>query len=511
MATTVLREDSRYAMAHRGRNLRFPSAEADAAGRVEYCESVEDVAGALQKVVDAGLRPTVRSSGHCYEDFVVNNPNGAILDVSMLNHIGGTGPFTVQPGAMLGNIYQELYKRANVTIPGGSCFTVTAGGHLSGGGYGVLARKYGITADWVSAVEILTVDVGGKVVARHVDATHDPELFRALRGGQGSNFGVITGFTFKELPACPVQIAQPGISFDWSTMTADRFVSILRTFGDYWVEHDGKQETWGLFAALGLNNKASGRFGIGTQMACMDGSGRELAVVNDFLDRFQHCKPLAEAPPDWHAQQGGGQGRGFQRVPPGDSACYGERTIERASWIEASTNGSGGGLGGGSRAKYKSAYMKKTFTEAEALALYTLLTDDVSRGLVVAVDSYGGATNNPARARDTAVAQRSSVMKLQYQTYWQDAKDDAGRLKGIRDTYTAAYSAGTVDADHAGTPFWGEHYEGCYMNYPDVDMLAHDFWPQLYYGTGELYPFLQGVKRRYDPHNVFHHAMSVRG
>ena len=89
MATTVLRQDSRYAVAHRGRNLRFPSAEADAAGRVEYCESVEDVAGALQKVVDAGLRPTVRSSGHCYEDFVVNNPNGAILDVSLLNHVGG--------------------------------------------------------------------------------------------------------------------------------------------------------------------------------------------------------------------------------------------------------------------------------------------------------------------------------------------------------------------------------------------------------------------------------------
>jgi FAD/FMN-containing dehydrogenase len=40
-------------------------------------------------------------------------------------------------------------------------------------------------------------------------------------------------------------------------------------------------------------------------------------------------------------------------------------------------------------------------------------------------------------------------------------------------------------------------------------MLAYPFWPQLYYGD-QLYAFLQGVKRRYDPNNIFHHAMSVR-
>jgi FAD/FMN-containing dehydrogenase len=41
-------------------------------------------------------------------------------------------------------------------------------------------------------------------------------------------------------------------------------------------------------------------------------------------------------------------------------------------------------------------------------------------------------------------------------------------------------------------------------------MLAYAFWPQIYYGTGDLYPFLQQVKRRYDPNNIFHHKMSVR-
>ena len=88
----------------------------------------------------------------------------------------------MQPGAMLGNIYQELYKRANVTIPGGTCFTVTAGGHVSGGGYGVLARSMGLRRTGSRGGH---PDGGcrGEGGGAEVDATHDPDLFRALRGG----------------------------------------------------------------------------------------------------------------------------------------------------------------------------------------------------------------------------------------------------------------------------------------------------------------------------------------
>ena len=519
MPTTVTRQDPRFALARRGRNLRFPSTEAEAAGRVEYCESVDDAAAALQKVVDAGLRPTVRSSGHCYEDFVANNPNGAILDVSMLNRVsagaGGSPPYHVQPGAMLGNIYQEFYKRANVVLPGGTCFTVTAGGHLSGGGYGVLARLHGLTVDWISAVDILTVDARGKVVSYRADRNNDPELLRALRGGQGSNFGLITGFTFQELPPAPAEVMQAGVSFDWTTMTPERFVTIVTTYGNYWAKEGQKKETWGLFGFMDLTSKSSGRLNVHALFTNSDGTVKDLSVLNDFLDRFERCKPIAEAPPGYIAhdpRQSNGGGGPFQRQLVGDSVCYGQHVLTKSTWIEATVNNNGGGsgIGGGARAKYKSAYMKKPFTEAEALALYRLLSEETSRGLIVAVDSYGGATNNPERAKDTAIPQRTSIMKLQYQTYWQDPKDDEMRLKGIRDTYTAAYSTAVADQAHLGVPFPNDHYDGCYINYPDADMLEHDFWPQLYYGHGDLYPLLQRVKKKYDPHNIFHHAMSVR-
>src|ERR1700704_899620 len=72
MAITVLRQDPRYDTLKKGHNLRWPASEADAVGRIEVCESAEDAAEALQRIVNAGLRPTVRSGGHCYEDFFAN-------------------------------------------------------------------------------------------------------------------------------------------------------------------------------------------------------------------------------------------------------------------------------------------------------------------------------------------------------------------------------------------------------------------------------------------------------
>ena len=183
------------------------------------------------------------------------------------------------------------------------------------------------------------------------------------------------------------------------------------------------------------------------------------------------------------------------------------------AWLDATV---GGGSGGGEtqRAKYKSAYMKKNFTTDEAKCIYKHLTRTIPgvelNGSVLSVDSYGGATNRPALANETSIWQRASIMKLQYMSYWHRTEEDAGRLDWIRQFYSDVYAGANVSKAFAGTPYPGDYYEGCYINYPDRDMLSYTFWPQLYYGENGLYPMLQTVKRRYDPNNVFHHAMSIR-
>ena len=167
MATTVLRQDTRYDTLKRGHNLRWPASAADGVGRIEICETAEDAADALQRIVSAGSRPTVRSGGHCYEDFFANNPDGALLDLSLLSQTNppGTGaPYKIGAGTQLWQAYTELYKRYGVTIPGGTCGSVGAGGHISGGGYGPLSRLHGLTVDWLSMLAALAKEIERELV-----------------------------------------------------------------------------------------------------------------------------------------------------------------------------------------------------------------------------------------------------------------------------------------------------------------------------------------------------------
>jgi hypothetical protein len=75
---TVERDDPRFPALMKGHNLRFPATEAEAASRIVLCADAADCESALQRIVSAGVRPTIRSGGHCYEDFVANNPNVAM-------------------------------------------------------------------------------------------------------------------------------------------------------------------------------------------------------------------------------------------------------------------------------------------------------------------------------------------------------------------------------------------------------------------------------------------------
>jgi len=69
MAITVLRQDPRYNTLKKGHNMRWPESQADAVGRIEICETAEDAADALQRIVSAGLRPTIRAGGIAMKTF----------------------------------------------------------------------------------------------------------------------------------------------------------------------------------------------------------------------------------------------------------------------------------------------------------------------------------------------------------------------------------------------------------------------------------------------------------
>ncbi|KAF3325200.1 berberine bridge enzyme [Carex littledalei] len=75
-----------------------------------------------------------------------------IIDLTNLNRVEvdySSATAWVEAGATVGEIYYNVAVKSNGTLgfTAGSCATVGSGGHISGGGFGVLSRKYGLAAD----------------------------------------------------------------------------------------------------------------------------------------------------------------------------------------------------------------------------------------------------------------------------------------------------------------------------------------------------------------------------
>ncbi len=136
----VDRHDVRYPDLVQGNNLRWVGAP----DKVYLPRDAAEVAACVRKPTGKGRRFTVRSGGHCNEDHVFNSAVRAVVDLGLPRQVEYdpvTGCIAAGPGESLWDVYYELHRRWGTTIPGGSCATVGAGGHIVGGGYGWLSRR----------------------------------------------------------------------------------------------------------------------------------------------------------------------------------------------------------------------------------------------------------------------------------------------------------------------------------------------------------------------------------
>ena len=159
-----------------------------------YCNNEEDVSNAVLWARKNKLPIRIRSGRHHYEGYSIGN-NVLVIDVSRMNSIfidEDKGIVKIQGGVRNRELYEATGRRG-YPFPGGGCPTVGVVGFTLGGGWGYSSRLLGLGCDSLVEVELINYE-GNKIVANN---EVNKDLFWALRGSGGGNFGVVVGMTFK--------------------------------------------------------------------------------------------------------------------------------------------------------------------------------------------------------------------------------------------------------------------------------------------------------------------------
>jgi FAD/FMN-containing dehydrogenase len=313
---------------------------------------------------------------------------------------------------------------------------------------GLAGRRFGLTADSVLEAQIVTAD--GQL--RTANAHTNPDLYWALRGGGGGNFGVVTSFRFRVHPV-PRTVAGFTVSWPWSQ--ADEALAAWQA----WAPHAPAAVTsiFHLTASGGQNLvNVSGQY-----FGPADDLGRLLA-------------PLT-------AVEGAGVSAGnfgYMQAQQMWAGC------SHTSLTACHTQGTRpGGTLERDNFQAKSDYVAKPLPAA---ARQTLVQGAEARlnssghGAIL-FDSYGGAINRVKPAA-TAFVHRNVLFCIQYLSYDGDAT-----WLGSLGAQMRPYVTG-----------------GAYFNYTDPGLKN---WQTAYYGSN--YPRLLEIRRRIDPQHYFNFPQAI--
>jgi FAD/FMN-containing dehydrogenase len=217
----VFPDDSRWDDARQAWNLaahQWPAV-------VALPTSIEEVVAAVNYAVERDLRIVVQGTGHGAA------AHGSLDGALLLNmrELRGVEIDAAKQRARVeaGAVWEDVVVPATehgLTALHGSSPNVGVVGYSLGGGIGWLARKHGLSADSVTAIELVTA--GGALL--RADRTENTDLFWALRGG-GGGLGVIVSV---EIALYPVDELVAGMMiwpWEHSQEVLTRYVAWART------------------------------------------------------------------------------------------------------------------------------------------------------------------------------------------------------------------------------------------------------------------------------------------
>lgn len=404
--TTVWPDDPAYEEARRTFNLRlsrFPTA-------IASCATPDEVSGCMLWARENDIRVSIRSGGHGYEGYAVLE-DALVIDVSAMSKIEVDlvqGTATVGAGVRLIDLYRQLWSYG-MTIPAGACPGVGIAGLTLGGGIGFLSRQFGLTCDNLLAAELVTAD--GAIIRTSRDER--PDLFWALRGGGGGNFGVATSFTFLLTPIA--EVTSVTISWPWDDAAAvlDAWQRVAPFVDDR------------LTLGLTIGPPSDGTI---TMHGLMNASPDLLwPLLEPLLAVGAPLEPIVASMPFLAAAE--------QLAGPGAAHA----TFKNAS-----------------------AFAFEPLSPEAIATLVDWLRAAPTAANLVSFFPLGGAVGR-VLPRGTAYPHRAALFDLQYQAYWFDPAEadvDLAWLRGMRDAmrpFTRGAYINYIDAD---LPDWAEDYHG---------------------------------------------------
>ena len=172
---------------------------------IARCRDAADVRACVEFARDRSIELAIRGGAHNAAGLGVWD-DALVIDLSAMRSVTLSpidGTVRVDPGCTWADV-DHATVAFGLAVPAGFVGSTGVSGLTLGGGVsGYLGRRYGLTVDNLVSADVVLAD-GSFVTAS--ESSH-PELFWALRGG-GGNFGVVTSFTFRSHP-----VGQNGIVY----------------------------------------------------------------------------------------------------------------------------------------------------------------------------------------------------------------------------------------------------------------------------------------------------------
>lgn len=450
-------EDATFRERARTENPRFDGSEPLALVRAA---NEADVQTAIAFARTHALPLDVRSGGHHYGGDsaggggTTERPAALVLDLRDLANVT-VDPLArtvrIGPGASLARVYATVAEHG-LALGAGSCATVGAAGLILGGGVGVLGRSFGLAADQLLSVRIVT----GDGALRDAGHEEEPDLFWACRGGGGGLLGVVTELTVELREAPEVTM----FTLSWPASLAVRVIDAWQRWAP-----EADAQLWSTLKLLGgrRHGRELALTVSGAWTGAAGGLDDALSGLRDALPAPSRTQVNPRSYGDAMARYGGCAG-----VDP--AACHtGEGgALTRESFAATSSIGS---------------------TRLSPIQIDTLI-DAVGRtaqtpGVIeggVALDALGGVIA-AVPAEESAFPHRNALCTAQYTAVFDEGAAPEPFDGAVRDMRERMRSA------------WGE---GAYVNYPDAAISD----PATAYFGGNA-PRLAAIASRFDPDRVF--------